>query len=80
MRRVRARVATAVLLVPSAALVRVRRAARAPVTSVLDDDAITIGSFNFPESEVLAEIYAQTLEGRGIPGAIASSTSAPASC
>ena len=37
-----------------------------PVTSVLDDDAITVGSFNFPESEVLAEIYAQTLEARGI--------------
>ena len=36
-----------------------------PVTSVLDDDAITVGSFNFPESEVLAEIYAQTLEARG---------------
>ena len=36
-----------------------------PVTSVLDDDAITVGSFNFPESEVLAEIYAQALEGRG---------------
>jgi osmoprotectant transport system substrate-binding protein len=35
------------------------------VTSVLDDDAITIGSFNFPESEVLAEVYAQTLEARG---------------
>jgi len=36
-----------------------------PVTSVLDDDAIAVGSFNFPESEVLAEIYAQTLEARG---------------
>ena len=36
-----------------------------PITSVLDDDAITVGSFNFPESEVLAEIYAQTLEARG---------------
>lgn len=36
-----------------------------PVTSVLDDDSITVGSFNFPENEVLAEIYAQTLEARG---------------
>jgi osmoprotectant transport system substrate-binding protein len=36
-----------------------------PVTSVLDDDAITVASFNFPESELLAEIYAQTLEARG---------------
>lgn len=35
------------------------------MTSVLGDDAITIGSFNFPESEVLAEIYALALEGRG---------------
>lgn len=35
------------------------------MTSVLDDDTITVGSFNFPESEVLAEIYALALEGRG---------------
>jgi osmoprotectant transport system substrate-binding protein len=37
-----------------------------PVTSVLHDDTVTIGSFNFPESEVLAEIYAQVLEGQGV--------------
>ena len=33
--------------------------------SALDDDAITIGSFNFSESEVLAQIYGQALEARG---------------
>lgn len=38
-----------------------------PVTTVLDDDAITIGSFNFPESVLLAELYAQVLEQRGYP-------------
>jgi osmoprotectant transport system substrate-binding protein len=36
-----------------------------PVTTVLDDDAITIGSFNFPESILLAELYALALEGEG---------------
>ena len=33
--------------------------------SVLDDDAITIGSFGFPESELLAELYAVALERAG---------------
>jgi osmoprotectant transport system substrate-binding protein len=36
------------------------------VTTALDDDAVTVASFNFPESEILAELYAQALEGRGI--------------
>ena len=31
----------------------------------LGDDAITVGSFNFPESVLLAEIYAQAMEGAG---------------
>ena len=34
-------------------------------TSALDDDAITIGSFDFPESELLAELYATALEREG---------------
>ncbi|MGH2591185.1 MAG: glycine betaine ABC transporter substrate-binding protein [Actinomycetota bacterium] len=34
-------------------------------TSALDDRAITVGSFNFPESVILGEIYAQALEGGG---------------
>jgi osmoprotectant transport system substrate-binding protein len=33
---------------------------------VLHDDAITIGSFNFGESVLLAELYAQALEARGL--------------
>lgn len=33
--------------------------------SVLRDDAISVGSFDFPESTVLAEIYAQALEAAG---------------
>lgn len=38
-----------------------------PVTrSALDDDAVTIASFNFQESELLAELYAQALEARGV--------------
>ena len=31
------------------------------------DDAVTVGSFNFSESVLLAEIYAQALEGAGLP-------------
>ena len=39
-----------------------------PATSatVLDDDVITVGSFDFPESVLLAEIYSQALEARGV--------------
>lgn len=33
--------------------------------TALGDDAITVGSFNFAESELLAEIYAQALERHG---------------
>jgi osmoprotectant transport system substrate-binding protein len=33
----------------------------------LGDDAVTVASFNFGESEVLAEIYGQALERGGIP-------------
>ena len=40
-------------------------ASRPVATSALGDDAITVGSFNFAESEVLAEIYSQALEGGG---------------
>lgn len=35
-------------------------------TMALGDDAVTIASFNFEESELLAELYAQALEARGI--------------
>jgi osmoprotectant transport system substrate-binding protein len=65
MRRARARLAVTVLVLLPLPLIGCGRGAEAPVTSVLDDDTITVGSFNFPESEVLAEIYALTLEGRG---------------
>jgi osmoprotectant transport system substrate-binding protein len=33
---------------------------------VLTDDAITVGSFDFPESVLLAELYSQALESGGI--------------
>lgn len=38
----------------------------ATTTSALDDDEITIGSFNFTESIVLAQLYARALEAHGI--------------
>ncbi|CAN5162327.1 ABC transporter substrate-binding protein [soil metagenome] len=34
-------------------------------TTALDDSSITVASFNFPESALLAEIYGQALEARG---------------
>ena len=41
--------------------------ARAPEgpTTALGDDAITVASFDFPESELLAELYGQALTGGG---------------
>lgn len=36
-----------------------------PVEDARGDDAITVASFNFPESVLLAEIYAQALEDAG---------------
>jgi osmoprotectant transport system substrate-binding protein len=41
-------------------------AARVGREDVLGDDAVTIGSFNFGESVLLAELYAQALEAKGI--------------
>jgi osmoprotectant transport system substrate-binding protein len=35
-------------------------------TTALGDDRVTIGSFDFPESALLGELYAQALEGHGI--------------
>jgi osmoprotectant transport system substrate-binding protein len=37
----------------------------APAVSPLDDDAITVGSFDFAESVVVAEVYSQGLEAAG---------------
>jgi osmoprotectant transport system substrate-binding protein len=52
-----------------AALVVLSLAACGPAapqtTTALDDRAITVASFDFPESVILAEIYAQALEERG---------------
>ena len=39
-----------------------------PVTTVLDDDAIASGSFNFPESILLAQALRARPGGRGLPG------------
>ncbi len=37
----------------------------ASTPSALDDDAVTVGSFDFAESALLSELYAQALEGEG---------------
>jgi osmoprotectant transport system substrate-binding protein len=36
-------------------------------SAVVSDDELVIGSFDFPESQLLAEVYAQSLELAGIP-------------
>src|SRR5262245_49076171 len=38
-----------------------------PASDLRRDDAVTVASFNFPESVLLAEIYAQALQGAEIP-------------
>jgi osmoprotectant transport system substrate-binding protein len=38
---------------------------RIPAATAIGDDAITVASFNFSESELIAEIYANALEGAG---------------
>jgi len=38
----------------------------APSGSASSSSAVTVGSANFPESELLAEIYSQALEGAGV--------------
>jgi osmoprotectant transport system substrate-binding protein len=43
------------------------RSVAEPTPSALHDDAITVASFEFTESQVLAELYAQALEARGLP-------------
>ncbi len=40
---------------------------RAPVQSSLHDGAITVASFDFPESELLADLYGQALRNHGYP-------------
>jgi osmoprotectant transport system substrate-binding protein len=58
-----------VVLVAVAAVLATACASSAPSVGreeVLHDDAVTIGSFNFSESVLLAELYAQALEAGGI--------------
>ncbi len=52
-------------VVLSLALLVSCRTGAPPRTTALGDDAITIASFNFSESVLLAEIYAQSLESAG---------------
>jgi osmoprotectant transport system substrate-binding protein len=54
----------AIVVVLSGALVACSRSHATPVPS---SDAIRIASFNFPESELLAEMYGQALAGAGLP-------------
>jgi osmoprotectant transport system substrate-binding protein len=53
------------LLLPACVSVGMGSAPDRPAAPATGDEAITIGSFDFPESVVLAEIYAQALEANG---------------
>jgi osmoprotectant transport system substrate-binding protein len=57
------------IFIPVACLVLAAACTNEPgggrAASALDDDTITVGSFNFAESQLLAETYAQALEGHG---------------
>jgi osmoprotectant transport system substrate-binding protein len=66
--RVWARVVMAVVVAWMAGLVAGcgARPAADPTPSALGNDSITIASFNFPESELLAELYGRALERAGI--------------
>jgi osmoprotectant transport system substrate-binding protein len=63
----RSRVVPGSATILAAALLLAAGCGRAPpaITTALDDDAITVASFNFPESVLVGEIYAQALEGEG---------------
>ena len=55
-----------VVLVVAAVACGPRGPERSPEAAA-PSDAVTVGSFNFPESGLLAELYAQALENVGIP-------------
>lgn len=47
-----------------------------PTASVLGDDTLTVASFAFAESEVLAEVYAQALQQAGVDTEVAAGSGA----
>lgn len=61
----RDRVPPVVVVVAVALLAACGRGVPPATTTALEDDAITVASFNFPESVLVGEIYAQALEGEG---------------
>jgi osmoprotectant transport system substrate-binding protein len=65
--RRRARIATPVAVALALAVAACSGSPEAvpSATASLDDDVVTIASFDFPESELLAEIYGQALEAAG---------------
>jgi osmoprotectant transport system substrate-binding protein len=53
------------LFLPGCASIRLGSPGVGAAAAVRGDGAVTIGSFDFPESSLLAEIYAQALEAKG---------------
>jgi osmoprotectant transport system substrate-binding protein len=58
-------IAKVVAVVSVAALAACTSTPESQASTALDDDAITVGSFDFEESALLAEMYSQALEGSG---------------
>ena len=62
----RSRVVLATAWMIAAALVGCGQRPTAAAPQILTDDAVTIGAFDFPESELLARLYGMALEHAGI--------------
>ena len=62
---IRRLLAGGMVIVALGALAACSSTSSTPPPTALGDDAITVGSFDFAESTLLAEIYSQALEGDG---------------
>ena len=62
---IRRLLAGGMVIVALGALAACSSTSSTPPPTALGDDAITVGSFDFPESTLLAEIYSQAIESKG---------------
>ena len=62
---IRRLLAGGMVIVALGALAACSSTSSTPPPTALGDDAVTVGSFDFPESTLLAEIYSQAIESKG---------------
>ena len=62
---IRRLLAGGMVIVALGALAACSSTSSTPPPTALGDDAITVGSFDFPESTLLAEMYSQAIESKG---------------